>query len=904
VAGLALLAIPLAPLVARLTGHAPPRPIEYVTGWAYAALVLWVGAALALRREEPFFAAAARLFHERRWYGAVVLGQARDVWLLAIVAAALAGALAVGQLGIGREAQRAVWVKLALDGGERKSPAALARVGPGAGETAAFFWQPYAETLVAIRPVADRRVVCHLQLDGQNNCAVELASAHGRPEPVRVVKVETDLGPVAFDRVAGDRVRATPDSLTLRDPAGDLLRWQQPSRAIALTLGPGRGDVEVFWLDQRAVATLGPRPTRVELRLPAEHQGWALIPPRAVGSLALELPASGATYRIRQLEIWSEEPQRWIDGEAMAAWTADGCALRRGPAGLEVTTSTACRIRVGDVRPFNVPHRGRALAGWVALTALVLVALWALQAAAARARTLAGRYELVTTRFGSWLEARTRTWSIGKAAWIVWGIAVAFHLTYALTVPIGLMGDSSDYYGFGQRLLATGRFTASALTSVRTPGYPAFLAAVFGVFGESGLWIVVCQHLALSLLAPLAVWSLSRRLPRFAAVTTGGVVALSPVLCTSANVIGTEALFAVCATAALLLYFAFSDRPRGLLLVGMLGGAAAMVRPAGQLIPLALGGWLLLRGWCSAARTRQQALALAGACALVTGYLVSSGPWYLFQGLVRRTADITSGYAKTVDWLVVTYQFRVEPDTAANRPDQTFWAVPQTWRGDPFVLFAKYPQVYNLLNADRSIFTAVAREADRANPAWLRQNQLQSFVYDLTLRWAGEPRYRYWEDTHTFLKLSRLPPKPPPAAAAGETLKEHIDRVVYRWQPERSWLRSALLNVSRAMFDGWIVLALPALVSLVPLLLHRDLRDLVPFWLVWMGSVITYALAGLAVDRYIVVNECVLWIISAIAGCTVVSQVHRRRARSDEPRLERTEGRGYGASRTARVMTG
>jgi hypothetical protein len=838
-----VLALPLAWLIAPLIlsdgvpGHGL-RPIDYTVAWLYAVGLLGVCVCLSYDSDRLFALVPARFPRRLRWLGNIVFGQPLGAWLLAAPAAIVIAVLLVGRAGIGGQ-QHAVWVKLALDTRSGEAPAAQLRYGPADGDVVPFQWQPYAESIVAVRPFDQ--------------------------QPLQLVAIETDQGPLPLDRVTVTPGERRPAGLII-NPVGSLLSWSQPSRAITLTLAAGSGRAEVLWFDQQTTAALGAQPVRAMLRLPAAFQGWALVPPQEIRQLRLEFPAKDDVYTIRELAVWSDPPQE-SPGEAAAAWSARGCEHRPEATGvivLATTAGAACSVQVPDVWAINVTNHGQRFLAIALVAMLGLGLLRVLTLLANYGRRLTASYSGAENALGGWLRRRTEHWRLGRAMWFVWGVALAFHLLYALTVPLAYTNDSVDYYSLG-RAFAQAPWFASVDTTVRTPGYPVFIASVLAIFGDTALWIVIVQHLALSLLAPLAVWALARYLPLPAAALAGLLAGIAPALATTANILWTESLYAALTTAALLVYARSGDRLRGLLVAGMLVGAATMVRPTGLLVLLVLLGWLLLCGWCSSTRATQQRFALAGCAALLAGYVVTAGPWHLRLGLVDGTTDLSKGHANFTAWGAAVYQRRIDATLAINRPKRAIWAVPQAWRYDPFTLTNLYLQLRNGSTIPVEVYYAEAlREAARANPLRLRENLRSALIYNLTLKWTGDNSYVYWAEISWFLKYWDAPVQELPPATSSDPVRQQLDRMVYRWQSEQAPMRSSLIGMSRFVLEHWIWLSIPVMLSGGFLLAPSLLRRVVPGWLYWIGLVIAATALGMPAERYVVVIEPVLYIIVGV----------------------------------------
>ncbi len=160
--------------------------------------------------------------------------------------------------------------------------------------------------------------------------------------------------------------------------------------------------------------------------------------------------------------------------------------------------------------------------------------------------------------------------------------------------------DSEGYLRLAESLRTLGQFRATeSLETVRTPGYPAFLAVLQAVSGQSIGFVVLVQF-GLTLLTAVLIYLCAFRLggaqPAIASVW---IYALNPNSLFWAFTLLTETLFAFGLTLSLYLFLlAVGDsRLRWLLGSGLVLGLSTLVRPIGiYLIPLwALASFLILR---------------------------------------------------------------------------------------------------------------------------------------------------------------------------------------------------------------------------------------------------------------------------------------------------------------------
>jgi len=201
--------------------------------------------------------------------------------------------------------------------------------------------------------------------------------------------------------------------------------------------------------------------------------------------------------------------------------------------------------------------------------------------------------------------------------------------------------DASSYLGPARHLLDDGAFLNNqGLPEIqRTPGYPAFLAALMAMTGRDLRLVLVLQALILSL-TPLIIYALGRDIvPRRAAMLGGVILALSPWSAVLATAPMSDGLF-VLLLASVFLVIKFTVRAQriwafaGAMSLGLLTGAAVLVRPMTPLVlmvPAAL--WFTLGGRGGTARWL---VVIAFVCALIPPAL-----WRERNIRVRQFASIS-----------------------------------------------------------------------------------------------------------------------------------------------------------------------------------------------------------------------------------------------------------------------
>jgi 4-amino-4-deoxy-L-arabinose transferase-like glycosyltransferase len=193
--------------------------------------------------------------------------------------------------------------------------------------------------------------------------------------------------------------------------------------------------------------------------------------------------------------------------------------------------------------------------------------------------------------------------------------------------------DQNGYLLLGRVLAATGRFTRFAAMpqyvpeSIRTPLYPAFVAVIDTLFGESRLAITVAQA-GLFVLTCLLVYGIARMIASDGvALAAGLVVALYPPLPYFAALVLTETLTTFLVTAAIALWLtALRRESSGLSAAsGIVLACAALTRPTFALLPIFLAVAALL---AASGRRPWRASAV-----MIAAFAAAVAPWLLYNAI-------------------------------------------------------------------------------------------------------------------------------------------------------------------------------------------------------------------------------------------------------------------------------
>lgn len=221
---------------------------------------------------------------------------------------------------------------------------------------------------------------------------------------------------------------------------------------------------------------------------------------------------------------------------------------------------------------------------------------------------------------------------LGATALIFWAASSQSFNATALT------GDAKGYILLADNIRTQHIFSVATTSpfypeSFRAPGYPFFLAILYGVTGS---WVgtLLLQVLLLSI-APLLLYVLLRSYHERAAFWGSIIFAVEPLrLFYSASLLS-DALF----TVLLLITLLFLERGRNSLshvaLAGILLGASILVRPIAMFLPILFIGYLL---WFAPSFKRGAVLA----CVLCVTILLVVLPWSLRNHKLFDSYNISS----------------------------------------------------------------------------------------------------------------------------------------------------------------------------------------------------------------------------------------------------------------------
>ena len=214
--------------------------------------------------------------------------------------------------------------------------------------------------------------------------------------------------------------------------------------------------------------------------------------------------------------------------------------------------------------------------------------------------------------------------------------------------------DQAGYQRLGHVLATTGTFTRNpdaqpfVPETIRTPGYPLFVAAVYRVAGESHAAVAAAQGLLFALLT-LVVFALTSRLAtERVALVAAAFTALFPPIPYYGALVLTEVLCTVLVTLGIwsALRAIQERRPGQYILTGVLFGLATLTRPSFALFPVALVGCVAL-----AALWRREGRAVWAWGLMLAAFVVVLGPWLAYNAIyVHRWTVSPAGGIGRATW--------------------------------------------------------------------------------------------------------------------------------------------------------------------------------------------------------------------------------------------------------------
>ncbi len=374
--------------------------------------------------------------------------------------------------------------------------------------------------------------------------------------------------------------------------------------------------------------------------------------------------------------------------------------------------------------------------------------------------------------------------------------ALALRLLFVLRFP-GVVDDSRLYANIAENWLQHGIYgvTNSGVvmpTFSRLPGYPAFLALIFTLFGIENFRAVLLVQVLFDVCTCFLIADLARRIfsPR-AAQAAFLLAAVCPFLANYAAAALTETLEIFFTALALDLVLRgvgvgnMDGRGQSLAFLGCgfsIGGAI-LLRPDGGILLAALGGyllWLLLRS-LRAGQTKAHAsphsILLAGVL-VVIGATAPLIPWTLrnlhtmhrFEPLAPRYANdaddppMTGFNRWTKTWMadyvsVQEIYWNVPGDSidAAHLPSRAFDSAQQ--RNDTSQLFADYNRDHDVSPELDVRFAALAAERIHSAPlryyAWLPILRIADmWLRPRTELLPSDPRWWEFNDDRHWLAVS------------------------------------------------------------------------------------------------------------------------------------------------------
>ena len=383
------------------------------------------------------------------------------------------------------------------------------------------------------------------------------------------------------------------------------------------------------------------------------------------------------------------------------------------------------------------------------------------------------------------------------ARFFAWSSLAAFGLRIFLTLRFPSVVDDSRLYAdiaknwlqHGIYGLSNGKAVVPTLS--RLPGYPAFLASVFTIFGPGNFHAVLIIQVLFDLATCFLVADMARRLlSERAAKAAFLLTALCPFLANYAAAALTETLeiFFTALALDLVLRGLGIGEPAGhptatWIACGLSIGASILLRPDGGILLAAVGGyicWLLLKSCRGSKNATLAARALFLAGALVTaGALAPLIPWTLrnlrtlhkFQPLAPRYANdsdeaIAAGFNRWTKTWIADYVSVQEIYWSVPGSDLDFTKVPRRafdssqQRDWTAKLFSEYKANHDEMTPEiDAAFGTLAAERIHAAPlryfVWLPALRIADmWLRPRTELFPSDPRWWEFNDDPWWLAVS------------------------------------------------------------------------------------------------------------------------------------------------------
>jgi 4-amino-4-deoxy-L-arabinose transferase-like glycosyltransferase len=237
--------------------------------------------------------------------------------------------------------------------------------------------------------------------------------------------------------------------------------------------------------------------------------------------------------------------------------------------------------------------------------------------------------------------------------------------------------DAKQYVDYGYNLFHHQTYSKQRASShpvpdsLRSPGYPLFIALFMTAYGDADYLpkLIYAQAVLGALLAPLALFVGIHFLPVGGALTAALLVAISPHLITTTSCALTETLFSFLLLSAIaVLYYAIGRTPRTLyyFLAALLFGLAYLTNETGLFIPI-----LIVAFWLIHLRIRKNKILTNIYFKYIIMFIAVFGcfpvMWSL-RGFINVPVDAPRGS----DRAIVTLSHGAYPDFSYNNPNHKY----------------------------------------------------------------------------------------------------------------------------------------------------------------------------------------------------------------------------------------
>lgn len=320
----------------------------------------------------------------------------------------------------------------------------------------------------------------------------------------------------------------------------------------------------------------------------------------------------------------------------------------------------------------------------------------------------------------------------------------------AYTLPVS-GDDSYEYATLAKNMLENGVYSLSTTSpfapeTLRTPGYPIFVAGIYALTGNlfAVTFIQMILVVCIALLTYLLIFRITQN--EFYAVIGGTLFMINPTVMMNTFILMTDILFTFLLLLFVFLIFSRLNLTKKSILLGILIGIMILVKPV--VIYFLIFAPLLFTFYHASKETWRKVAGIACLMIVSSGFILS--PWIIRNKVQTGAIGISSTTAWNVYWVLV--------------PRFIMWQQGFDLKGSQYIsIYKEHIEKYKLSSNDARKLENGPRAMHASNYilqhpfeyAWYHISQSKDFFIGPSFREATI-FYGYWPDGHWLLKSERI----------------------------------------------------------------------------------------------------------------------------------------------------